>query len=611
MTYNQGIFLDCRKKKETSKKLVLGDDAIADFGSDFFDFKTPAISTVEHLYKISKFSGVCCGILGPWGSGKSSFMKLMEKYAKEKYGQSICTVWFTAWDPGGVEDLADALLLRFFQDVAEDQKELSKPLKQLEEALGARKNLREKARKILHIASEAIPEIALKTATGVACKVLEELSSPKKVKAAFDELINWLYEHNKTVFLFVDDIDRATGEQIRDIFSELKIYISNPGIVTVLGYDQDYVLKALKNKLPEGIDPKKYLEKIVPQKMHLPVPNYMQQINFAEVFLDSFQKISNEKRSEIAQFAVGLSTGNPRKLKTLLLNFSEHLLYFSKESRSAELVSLLIICAAFEMGLLSDLEVAKAFNKGDETAIIESLKAYAEKNTKEKSKVNLLLNIVERFNPMFVPNIVKKIRYAEFDYSWSKKRDEEKQSQKAYDWRQIINPIIKSAIVRGFELGREIVKPNGIAIAQLTKVRKQKSSITFLFKELERRRRSPDYTVHVLTSGKKKIVIIISSDFQKYSPHVQGRSGVSLTQFLNWVQNNCTAFVKDGKFILWIIDDIGCLSEAEITHFVERAIENSKSLKHSYSICYTHPSNVDKLLTSLLQPVIDKKTRLR
>jgi energy-coupling factor transporter ATP-binding protein EcfA2 len=63
----------------------MGDDAIENPETDWFDFEAPSSALAKLLYEVSKKSGVCCGIVGPWGSGKTSFMKLMASFLKKEY----------------------------------------------------------------------------------------------------------------------------------------------------------------------------------------------------------------------------------------------------------------------------------------------------------------------------------------------------------------------------------------------------------------------------------------------------------------------------------------------------------------------------------------------
>ena len=123
------------KKPKKKTKLVHGDDAIESSEADWFDFETPARELAKQLYEISKSSGVCCGIIGSWGSGKSSFMKLMDEYVRKKLSSNVCVAWFIAWDPGGIEDLGDSMLYHLFHDIAGKNKALSSAFKKLQKAL--------------------------------------------------------------------------------------------------------------------------------------------------------------------------------------------------------------------------------------------------------------------------------------------------------------------------------------------------------------------------------------------------------------------------------------------------------------------------------------------
>lgn len=163
-----------KRGKKKPKKLVQGDDAIESFEADWFDFRTPAMQLAKQLYMISKSSGVCCGIVGPWGSGKSSFMKLMEEYIrKESSWKKVHIVWFTAWDPGGIQDLGEAMLYQFFRDVAGKNRKMGDAFKELQKALGIRRSFRERARRTLESVSEVLPATGRAVAT-VASGLLEE-----------------------------------------------------------------------------------------------------------------------------------------------------------------------------------------------------------------------------------------------------------------------------------------------------------------------------------------------------------------------------------------------------------------------------------------------------
>jgi predicted KAP-like P-loop ATPase len=295
--------------KRKTKKLILGDDAIESSDADWLGFKISATELAKQLYEISKSSGVCCGILGRWGSGKSSFMKLMNEYIRKESGwKKVHIVWFTAWGPGGIQDLGDAMLYRFFQEVAGKRRETKGAFRELQVALRIRRSLKERIRQAIRDTSTALPPAPQAAATAVS-GLIEELDAPLKVQRSFEKLMDWLEKEDRAVFFFIDDLCRATGEQIRDLLSELKLYISHRRIVAVLAYDEDYVLSALKPPvLPQGIDPKKYLEKIITIKRNVPVPRFDDVRIYAEHLIRSVSNLKKNEPEVAFHAAVSLAT---------------------------------------------------------------------------------------------------------------------------------------------------------------------------------------------------------------------------------------------------------------------------------------------------------------
>lgn len=311
------------KSNDKPYKLKVGDDPVESFESDLLDFKNPAIELAKDLYEISKTSGVCCGVVGSWGSGKSSFMKLMDEHVRKEYtGKKGYTAWFTAWDPGGAHDLGDAMLHSLFRELAEGNKELSNPFKELENALGMRRSAKQTVGRILQNVSGALPEggrVAAKATGSLLC----ELDTSRTIRESFVSLMEWLRKEDCTVFYFIDDIDRASGDQIRDLLSELKLYVSHSGIIAILGYDTDYVVNALRvpGILPQGTDPEKYLEKIVTIRRNVPTASFVKMREYAALLTQTMTNLIKDS-GVIAYLAALLSSGNPRQLKRLILRFT-------------------------------------------------------------------------------------------------------------------------------------------------------------------------------------------------------------------------------------------------------------------------------------------------
>ena len=89
----------------------------------------------------------------------------------------------------------------------------------------------------------------------------EELKK-KEITEIRKELICKLKESRNKFVVFIDDIDRLDGEEIRDIFKIIKAVGDFPNVVYVLSFDRTVVFESLKNVQP-GLPGEEYIEKIV------------------------------------------------------------------------------------------------------------------------------------------------------------------------------------------------------------------------------------------------------------------------------------------------------------------------------------------------------------
>ena len=596
-----------KKPEKKPKKLLQGDDAIDSFEADWLDFKTPAIALTKQLYTISKSSGVCCGIIGPWGCGKSSFMKLMDEYIqKESSWKNVHISWFTAWDPGGIQDLGDAMLCHFFRDIAGENQEMVDAFKELQEALGIRRSFKERARRVLEGVSGTLPTTG-RAAAAVASSLLGELETPMKVQKSFDKLMNWLEKENKTVFFFIDDIDRATGDQIRDLLSELKLYISHRRIIAVLGYDDDYVLNALKPPvLPSGIDPQKYLEKIVTIRRNVPIAKKNDLSTYTENLINSLLDLPQEANvKRLSMLASALSRNNPRRLKNIVLRFTHLISSVGSDRYSFEyLASFLIICAAAHMGFLANSGVRNAFIKGLEVDMISAIKEFVNENPTLGDDAAIIINIINSIRPGFKIGSLEALRLHDRSGILDTEENHRISEKKgiAFEWNASLFPIVSTATMLGFkippeivEFSSEIVIPPSTKTVNLSPNLEELPEITrSMLSHLER----ATLMSFILSWDKGDMIVLLSSSVRQTR-----RLGVptrGLRIILNSFFSESSLFVVEKSFIIWIIDDLALLSEENIEIYIKRAREISKGLKHPFIFLCTPASKISSLLTFLL-----------
>ncbi|NEM90886.1 KAP family P-loop NTPase fold protein [Galbitalea soli] len=194
--------------------------------------------------------GLVVGVLGPWGHGKSSFINLMgEEFAKEP---ALTIVEFNPWMFSGTQQLAEFFFL-----------ELSAELRIKKEP-----GFDEVAQKIDEYADVLAPLAIIPWVGGwwdrtrkafgtiVAWRKTRRQGSRterQKVSDALSQL-----EH--PIVVVVDDIDRLSSDEIRDMFKLVRLTASFPNLIYLLAFDRGRVEQALS---VDGVTGRSYLEKIV------------------------------------------------------------------------------------------------------------------------------------------------------------------------------------------------------------------------------------------------------------------------------------------------------------------------------------------------------------
>jgi formylglycine-generating enzyme required for sulfatase activity len=83
--------------------------------NDALGFKPYVIAIAEFLLHEQTQPPLTLSVEGEWGSGKSSFMKMLEEYLREKGGR---TVWFNAWRHDKAESVWAAFALSFIKQIS-------------------------------------------------------------------------------------------------------------------------------------------------------------------------------------------------------------------------------------------------------------------------------------------------------------------------------------------------------------------------------------------------------------------------------------------------------------------------------------------------------------
>jgi hypothetical protein len=199
--------------------------------------------------------GAVVGVLGTWGSGKTSFINLARPHFE---GGSAAVVDFNPWMFSGVEQLAD----RFFAQISArlrlrpDLAEVGKQLERYGEVLSG----------IAWVpVVGAWAERVRAAVKGLAALVRRKSEDLDARRAKLERALRAL---GKPLVVVLDDIDRLTTDEIRDVFKLVRLTASFPNVVYVLAFDRLRVEDALSG---QGIPGRDYLEKILQVAIDLPV----------------------------------------------------------------------------------------------------------------------------------------------------------------------------------------------------------------------------------------------------------------------------------------------------------------------------------------------------
>lgn len=242
------------------------------------------------LYEYNNNDGLVIGLYGKWGTGKTSVINMaireLERLSSDEENKPI-TMRFAPWNYSDKNNLISI----FFQNLKttieyQDNEEL-----------------RKKVGKALSDYSEAFDALSLLPVLGSGAAVLlktlaraqgENLMQETDLDKTREKLERALCEVNKKIIIVIDDIDRLTNPQIRDIFQLVKQVADFPNVVYVLAMDRDVVRSALAEV--HNIDGNEYLEKIIQIPFELPE---LRKTKLHQVFFAKLDTIVRELPGDI------------------------------------------------------------------------------------------------------------------------------------------------------------------------------------------------------------------------------------------------------------------------------------------------------------------------
>ena len=224
---------------------------------DLFGHAPFAKSLASSICSYPDSEGLVLALYGPWGSGKSTVLNYVKHYLELRAeDERPVVVEFNPWWFSGQENLARAFLGQLqviLPAKSEKFKQLGDMLAEFAEELGG----------LIDLAS------ALGGVDGNIGNLLSRVKrKPKDVPALKESITSILQEAGKRILVVIDDIDRLTPEETRQLFTVIKALADFPNVVYLLAFDRE--LAALAIEQQTGLPGDSYLKKIVQVPFILP-----------------------------------------------------------------------------------------------------------------------------------------------------------------------------------------------------------------------------------------------------------------------------------------------------------------------------------------------------
>jgi hypothetical protein len=223
-----------------------------------------ALDREKFAFALAKVVETCdtplvIGLYGTWGIGKTSLMRQIEAALHESL--HVRTVWFDPWQHQFDEDPAVALLHTMVSQLG----------------------LGDEGKKILTVIAAALGSVLLKATTTLNADDLQRLGEryeeerfqvrekQVRLREYFGALIEHASENGKHRLVFIDDLDRCVPELVLKVLEALKLYLSLPNCVFVLGVDRSALECSIRHRYKDQeIREADYLDKIVQLPFTIP-----------------------------------------------------------------------------------------------------------------------------------------------------------------------------------------------------------------------------------------------------------------------------------------------------------------------------------------------------
>ncbi len=239
--YDLKEFLENKTKPNNNYPILFAEKDVA---YDLFDRKV-VINQLFSSLMACRFSdcSFVIGLEGPWGSGKTTIVNNVIKRINEEAADDF--VLISNFDPW-IYDSQQALLVALFEKILNGS------------------GIRYSASTINTITKNIIHGIMGDKVGGIVENLLFHENPDDEIQKLKEQISSYLSKNNKTITVFIDNLDRASAENLIFLLKIISTIFDLKRVVYVLSYDKERLNDILVNNFSIN---KHYIEKIVQQEI--------------------------------------------------------------------------------------------------------------------------------------------------------------------------------------------------------------------------------------------------------------------------------------------------------------------------------------------------------
>ena len=262
---------------------MYNDSPINYYREDKLNIKRFSDSLAESIINLPKRSdSIVIGLMGGWGTGKSSILNLTETKLKGY----LKVLRFNPWNYYSQQMLFSSFFDELIGCLDLNDKISALFQKYKYKIIGAGISLGSTAMPELRLLDNFVPDSEYKTLNDIKNK------------------LDVLFKKQEKTVVIIDDIDRLNPTEVKQIFQLVKSLANFPNLIYILAFDKNYVNFALKDW---NMDEKSYshsedfIDKII--QVPLTIPKFDDEALF-NIFKSKFNKVLNNHNVDVSDFNI-------------------------------------------------------------------------------------------------------------------------------------------------------------------------------------------------------------------------------------------------------------------------------------------------------------------